>query len=120
MPDCCRTCVAGNGWTWNWGSPTSSTTRARRWASSGTPGRRWRTWRAPPSVTPPISSWHTAATWQMQAGTDLFEAAGYLGMSPETLWDVYGHHHPDFQKGAATASNRRRAPKVAQGWGRTS
>jgi integrase len=57
---------------------------------------------------------HTAATWQMQVGTDLFEAAGYLGMSPETLWDVYGHHHPDSQKGAASATNRR-APKVAQG-----
>jgi len=49
----------------------------------------------------------------MQAGTDLFEAAGYLGMSPETLWDVYGHHHPDFQKGAASAT-KRRAPKIAQ------
>jgi integrase len=62
---------------------------------------------------------HTAATWQMQAGTPLYEAAGYLGMSPETLTEVYGHHHPDFQKGAASASNRR-APKVAQGWRKTS
>jgi integrase len=63
---------------------------------------------------------HTAATWQMQAGTPLYEAAGYLGMSPETLWEVYGHHHPDFQKGAASASNRRPAPKVAQGSRKTS
>ena len=39
---------------------------------------------------------HTAATRQMQAGTLLAEAAGYLGMSPETLWNVYSHHHPDF------------------------
>jgi integrase len=61
---------------------------------------------------------HTAATWQMQAGTSLYDAAGYLGMSPETLWEVYGHHHPDFQKGAASASNRR-PPKVAQGWRKT-
>jgi hypothetical protein len=34
---------------------------------------------------------HTAATWLMQAGTvSLYDAAGYLGMSPETLWEVYG------------------------------
>ena len=42
----------------------------------------------------------------MQAGTDLFEAAGYLGMSPETLWKEYGHHHPSFQKKAARAVPR--------------
>ena len=46
---------------------------------------------------------HTAATWQMQWGTDLFEAAGYLGMTPETLWNEYGHHHPSFQANAAQA-----------------
>jgi integrase len=51
---------------------------------------------------------HTAATWQMQAGTDPYEAAGYLGMSVETLMDTYGHHHPDFQEKAARASGRRR------------
>ena len=27
---------------------------------------------------------HTAATWQMQAGTNLYEAAGYLGISRTT------------------------------------
>jgi hypothetical protein len=32
---------------------------------------------------------------------DLWEAAGSLGMSPETLRTVYGKHHPDFQKNAA-------------------
>lgn len=51
---------------------------------------------------------HTAATWQMQSGTDPYEAAGYLGMSVETLLEVYGHHHPDFQNKAATASGKRR------------
>lgn len=51
---------------------------------------------------------HTAATWQMQAGTDHFEAAGYLGMSVETLIRVYGHHHPGFQSSAARASSKRR------------
>jgi hypothetical protein len=47
---------------------------------------------------------HTAApitTWLMQAGCDRYEAAGLLGMSVAMLEDVYGHHHPDFQKRAA-------------------
>lgn len=38
---------------------------------------------------------HTAATWLMQAGADPWQAAGYLGMSLETLLKTYGHHHPD-------------------------
>jgi integrase len=33
----------------------------------------------------PYTLRHTAATWQMQAGTDLFQAAGLLGMSVEML-----------------------------------
>jgi hypothetical protein len=47
-------------------------------------------------ITPQICR-HTAATWAMQQGSDIWEAAGYLGMSPELLERVYGHHHPDFQ-----------------------
>jgi integrase len=39
---------------------------------------------------------HTSATWTMQSGADLWQAAGWLGMSIETLQRVYGHHHPDF------------------------
>jgi integrase len=39
---------------------------------------------------------HTAATWLMQNRTDPWQAAGYLGMSLETLLKVYGHHHPDY------------------------
>ena len=37
----------------------------------------------------------------MQQGSDIWEAAGYLGMSPELLERVYGHHHPDFQSDVA-------------------
>jgi hypothetical protein len=33
----------------------------------------------------------------MQAGTDKWQAAGYLGMTLETLEATYGHHHPDHQ-----------------------
>jgi hypothetical protein len=39
----------------------------------------------------------------MQRGVSIWEAAGFLGMSPETLTNVYGHHHPEHLRGAATA-----------------
>jgi integrase len=45
-------------------------------------------------VTPHILR-HTAATWLMQRGVDPWVAAGYLGMTVETLLENYGHHHPD-------------------------
>jgi integrase len=44
---------------------------------------------------------HSCATDLMRRGVPIFEAAGYLGMSAATLESVYGHHHPDFQAGAA-------------------
>ena len=44
---------------------------------------------------------HTAATWLMQNGVPIWEAAGFLGMSPEMLARVYGHHHPDHLRNAA-------------------
>lgn len=50
---------------------------------------------------------HTAATWLMQSGVDQYEAAGYLGMSPETLWATYGHHSPHFQGNASRASGKK-------------
>lgn len=46
---------------------------------------------------------HTAATWLMERGVDLWLAANYLGMSVATLEKHYGHHRLDFQ---ATASGR--------------
>lgn len=51
---------------------------------------------------------HTAATWLMQAGTDLWEAAGYLGMTVEMLSLRYGHHHPNHLSGARNAFSRHR------------
>jgi integrase len=50
---------------------------------------------------------HTAATWLMQAGTDPWQASGFLAMSTETLLRVYGHHHPDYQREAAERIGRR-------------
>lgn len=69
-----------------------------------------------PDVTPHTLR-HTAATWQMQAGTDLWQAARFLGMTAEQLERTYGHHHPDHLKGAVEAygrlSRRRRERKEA-------
>jgi len=59
---------------------------------------------------------HTAATWLMQNGTDPWQAAGYLGMSVETLLKVYGHHHPDYLSDAVekmTAKPKRRSTATA-------
>jgi integrase len=51
---------------------------------------------------------HTAATWLMEAGVDLWDAAGYLGMSVTTLEKHYGHHRHDHQAGAVRAIGGKR------------
>ena len=61
----------------------------------------------PETVTPHILR-HTAATWLMQAGADIWDAANYLGMSVKMLEEVYGHHHPDYQKDVAARVGRNR------------
>jgi integrase len=38
---------------------------------------------------------HTAATWLVQSGVPVWQAAGYLGMSTDILDRVYGHHSPN-------------------------
>jgi integrase len=57
---------------------------------------------------------HTAATWLMQRGTEIWEAAGYLGMSEQTLRTVYGHHHPDYQRKAAAAITSKPVRKLSK------
>ena len=57
-------------------------------------------------VTPHVLR-HTAATWAMQNGGDLWQTAGFLGMTVQMLEDRYGHHHPDFQRQAADAITNR-------------
>lgn len=54
----------------------------------------------------PHSLRHTSATWLMQRAADPWAAAGYLGMSLETLILVYGHHHPDHLKAAWSVFDR--------------
>lgn len=55
---------------------------------------------------------HTAATWLMQRGCPLWEAAGYLGMSVEMLEKTYGHHHPDHLREAARAITSKQPQNV--------
>jgi hypothetical protein len=43
----------------------------------------------------------------MQAGTDPWQAAGFLSTGVETLLRVYGHHHPDRQREATENISRR-------------
>jgi integrase len=53
-------------------------------------------------VTPHILR-HTCATWLMQGGANLWDAAGFLGMTVQQLEAGYGHHHPDYQREAIAA-----------------
>ena len=55
-----------------------------------------------PEVTPHILR-HTCATWLMQKGVNLWDAAGFLGMTVQQLEQSYGHHHPDYQDQAVAA-----------------
>lgn len=58
---------------------------------------------------------HTAATWLMQERADPWEASGYLGMTPETLRSVYGHHHPDHMASALAAFGPRKVREKNSG-----
>lgn len=46
---------------------------------------------------------HTAITWAMQGRADIWETAGFFGVSPETMHRVYAHHHPDHQQSTIRA-----------------
>lgn len=65
-------------------------------------------------VTPHVFR-HTAATWQMQAGTDMLEAGRYLGMTVRTLESTYAHHRPEHLAGARDAHHRHRRQRNANG-----
>jgi len=101
--------------------PTRLVAHIRRWTESGASRRSVVEWNGEavtsvkksfgravadaglgPEVTPHILR-HTCATWLMQAGVDLWDAASFLGMTVQQLEATYGHHHPDFQSAAAEA-----------------
>jgi integrase len=56
---------------------------------------------------------HTAATWLMQAGVPIWQAAGYLGMSAAMIERTYGHHHPDYMRGAAAAITAKQPANIS-------
>ena len=58
-------------------------------------------------ITPHILK-HTAVTWALQNGADLWDAASFFGTSIATLEKTYGHHHPDHQGTAVRALETRR------------
>ena len=57
-------------------------------------------------VTPHVLK-HSAATWLLRAGVDLWDVAGLTSTSTKTLESVYGHHSPEFQKATAKAFRKR-------------
>jgi integrase len=65
-------------------------------------------------VVTPHTLRHTAATWLMQSGVDTWIAAGYLGMTVETLERVYGHHHPEDLEGVRGAFRKLSRPMPGQ------
>lgn len=54
---------------------------------------------------------HTSVTWAMQNGVDKWQACGFFGLTMETLENVYGHHHPDFQDSISASFRTVSAPK---------
>jgi integrase len=56
---------------------------------------------------------HTAAPWLMQRGVPMWQAAGYLGMSVQMIERTYGHHHPDYMRGAAQAITSKQQQNVS-------
>jgi integrase len=60
---------------------------------------------------------HTLATWLMQRGVAKFEVGGYLGMTAETLENVYAHHSPTHQNAVDQAISTKRHLKTGNEWG---
>jgi integrase len=56
---------------------------------------------------------HTAATWLMQRGVPIWQAAGYLGMSAQMIEHTYGHHHPDYMRAAAAAITTKQQQNIS-------
>jgi integrase len=74
--------------------------RGRRIARIREPWERVRAAAGLPGITPHVLR-YTRATWLMQAGVPIWQAAGHLGMTTAVLESVYGHHSPTFQDQAS-------------------
>lgn len=49
----------------------------------------------------------------MQRGVPIWQAAGYLGMSATMIERTYGHHHPDYMRGAAAAITAKQPANIS-------
>jgi integrase len=58
---------------------------------------------------------HTAATWLMQNGADLWTAAGHLGTTVEVLERIHGHHQLDYLSEAVEGITAKRPMKKSRG-----
>lgn len=55
----------------------------------------------------PYTLRHSACTWLVQAGVDLWQIAGMMGHKDTRMVErVYGKHHPDFQRRATETLDR--------------
>ncbi|MCW5676567.1 hypothetical protein [Pseudorhodoplanes sp.] len=50
----------------------------------------------------------------MSAGVPLWEASRFLGMTQKTLESVYGHHHPEHLREAASATGYQPRQSLAE------
>lgn len=58
-------------------------------------------------ITPHIMR-HSAITWLMQAGEDIYKVAGFAGHKDTKMIEGrYGHHHPNFQSGISKHLSQR-------------
>lgn len=55
-----------------------------------------------PEVTPHVLR-HTAVTWAMLNGADMYQAGRYFGLTAQMIERTYGHHHPDYLTGVRNA-----------------
>lgn len=49
----------------------------------------------------------------MQRDVPIWQAAGYLGMSVSMIERTYGHHHPDYMRGAAAAITTKQQQNIS-------
>lgn len=49
---------------------------------------------------------HTACTWALASGMNIWDVAGLTGTSVKTIESTYGHHAPEYQEAAVKAFRR--------------
>jgi integrase len=57
-------------------------------------------------VTPHVLR-HTAISWAMQGGAEIWDVSAFFGISPQLITSVYGHFHPNSGAGVAKALMRK-------------